>query len=150
MNVGHVLEGVASGVGEEPGLVVVADAVAEHSVSVWRGVTPHRRERLKECARRVADFKRGVLECPLLAVEEPTFVIAGHTLDTALFQHFESRVGVSRTVDQITNTEDGLDIHRPERVEHSLERFGLAVNVADHPQSAEHARVAHRFNLEAF
>jgi hypothetical protein len=71
-------------------------------------------------------------------------------LDAARFEHAEGRVGVSRAIDQIPDAKHSLDIHRLQRVEHSPKRFGLAVNIADDPQPAEHAPVAHHFNLGAF
>ncbi len=86
----------------------------------------------------------------MLAIEEPAFVITGDALNTPRFQQSEGRVGVAQTVDQIAHAQDGIDVHRLQRIEHSLERFGLAVNIADHPQPAEHACVAHSFNLGVF
>ncbi len=48
-----------------------------------------------------------------------------------------------RAVDEIADAQDRIDAHRLQRIEHSPERLGLAVNVADDPQPAEHAWVAH-------
>ena len=77
-------------------------------------------------------------------------MVGSNALHAARLEDGECRIGVPWAVDQIADTKHGFDAHRFQRIEDSLECLRFAVNVADDPQPAEHARVAHKPNLGAF
>ena len=77
-------------------------------------------------------------------------MVARHALHRSRLQDPEGLVCVAWTVDEVAHAQDRLDVHRFQCIEHSSERFGLAMNIADdaHPAHAGHTH--HTFNLGAF
>jgi len=77
-------------------------------------------------------------------------MIASDAFDASRFQQAEGCIDIAQTVDQVTDAENAFDVHRLQGIDYTLQRFSLAVDVADHTQPAELAPLAHGPNLGAF
>ena len=91
-----------------------------------------------------------MFELAPLTVEKPSFVVARHALNAAGLEDPEGTVGVAWAIHQVSDAEHRIEVHRFERIEHSIESFGLTMHVADDAYSNHAGRTDHAFNLGPF